>query len=210
MLKPGGKLIYSTCSFSYEEDEEVVEELLKTTDAKLIKTPNDYFVISKNDIGVHLIPNVFPGEGHYIALIEKPGVIIPTAQKQVKFKANKYINTLQDVYVNRYGDSLFYLQNDDGLKKLSVIRKGVKLGEISGDVLKYDHHYASYIDRFDNELEIDLQSTIKYISGESLNIPTKRGFILLKYKGVNIDIAKSDGNIIKNRYPKYLRKKISF
>ena len=209
MLKPGGKLIYSTCSFSYEEDEEVVEELIKNSNARLIELPNDYFVVGKNNVGVHLLPNVFPGEGHYIALIEKPGELNYTAQKQIKFKANKYINTLQDIYVNRFGDSLFYLQTDDALKKLSVIRKGVKLGEISGDILKYDHHYASYIDKFDNELEIDLQSTIKYISGESLNIPAKRGFILLKYKGINIDIAKSDGNIIKNRYPKYLRKKIS-
>ncbi|MCQ2087582.1 MAG: hypothetical protein MJZ37_05900 [Bacilli bacterium] len=209
MLKKGGKLIYSTCSFSEEEDECVVEELLKNTDAKLLDIDNDYFVVSKKHIGVHLLPNVFPGEGHYIALIEKPGELNPTAQKQVKFKANKYVSSLQDIYVNRFGDSLFYLQNDDAFKKLSVIRKGVKLGEISGDILKYDHHYATFVSQFDNELEIDLQSAIKYLSGESLNIPSKRGFILLKYKGINLDIAKSDGNIIKNRYPKYLRKKIS-
>ena len=209
MLRKGGKLIYSTCSFSKEEDEDVVEELLKNTDAKLIKLSNDYFVVSKNEIGVHLLPNVFPGEGHYICLIEKPGEIFPNANKLIKFKPNKYINTLQDMYVNKYGDSLFYLKSDDPLKKLSVIRKGVKLGEISGDVLKYDHHYASHITGFENELEIDLQSAIKYIAGESLNIQAKRGWILLKYQGISLDIAKSDGNIIKNRFPKYLRKKIS-
>ena len=102
---------------------------------------------------------------------------------------------------------IHYLENDDNLKKLSVIRKGVKVGEISGQVLKFDHHYATYIKKFDNQLEINLQDTQKYLSGESLNISSKRGFILLKYQGINIDIAKSDGNIIKNRYPKYLRKK---
>ena len=132
-----------------------------------------------------------------------------STNKGIKFKPNKFINTLNDSFVYKFGDALFYLENDDNLKKLSVIRKGVKLGEISGQVLKFDHHYATFISTFENELQIDLQSAIKYISGESLNISSKRGFVLLKYMGVNIDIAKSDSNIIKNRYPKYLRKKLA-
>lgn len=209
MLKPGGKLIYSTCSFSKEEDEDVVEELLNNSDAQIIKIENDLFVNGKNDLGVHLLPSVFPGEGHYICLLTKPGVLNSSSNKEIKFKPNKFINSLNDSFVNKFGDALFYLESDDNLKKLSVVRKGVKLGEISGQVLKFDHHYATFISSFENELEIDLQSAIKYISGESLNIPSKRGFILLKYMGINIDIAKSDGNIIKNRYPKYLRKKLA-
>ena len=209
MLKPGGKLIYSTCSFSKEEDEDVVEELLNNSDAQIIKIENDLFVNGKNDLGVHLLPSVFPGEGHYICLLTKPGVLNSSSNKEIKFKPNKFINTINDSFVNKFGDALFYLESDDNLKKLSVIRKGVKLGEISGQVLKFDHHYATFISSFENELEIDLQSAIKYISGESLNIPSKRGFVLLKYMGINIDIAKSDGNIIKNRYPKYLRKKLA-
>ena len=209
MLKPGGKLIYSTCSFSKEEDEDVVEELLNNSDGQIIKIENDLFVNGKNGLGVHLLPNVFPGEGHYICLLTKPGVLNSSTNKEIKFKPNKFINTINDSFVNKFGDALFYLESDDNLKKLSVIRKGVKLGEISGQVLKFDHHYATFISSFENELEIDLQSAIKYISGESLNIPSKRGFVLLKYMGINIDIAKSDGNIIKNRYPKYLRKKLA-
>ena len=209
MLKPGGKLIYSTCSFSKEEDEDVVEELLKNSDAKIINIDNELFIKGKNNLGVHLLPNVFPGEGHYICLLIKPGTIENTISKTEKFKANKFINNLNDNFINKFGDSLFYLENDDNLKKLSVIRKGVKLGELSGQILKYDHHFATYVKSFDNELEIDLQSAIKYLSGESLNIKANKGFILLKYMGINIDIAKSDGNIIKNRYPKYLRKKLA-
>ena len=207
MLKPGGKLIYSTCSFSKEEDEDVVEELLNNTDAKMIDIKNKLFVTGKNNLGIHLLPNVFPGEGHYICLLTKPGKLNDPSLKDIKFKSNKFINGVNDLFVNKFGDALFYLENNDNLKKLSVIRKGVKLGEISGQVLKFDHHYATYISNFDNELEIDLQSALKYISGESLNIASKRGFVLLKYMGISIDIAKSDGNIIKNRYPKYLRKK---
>lgn len=209
MLKPGGKLVYSTCSFSKEEDEDVVNELLKCTDAEIIDLEHNLFVKGVENVGVHLLPNIFPGEGHYICLLSKPGELCHTVSKPLKFKPNKFISGLHDPYINRFGDSLFYLACDDNLRKLSVIRKGVNLGEVSGSILKYDHHYASYINGFENELEIDLQSAIKYISGESLNIPCKKGFVLIKYLGINIDIAKSDGNIIKNRYPKYLRKKLA-
>ena len=163
MLKPGGFLIYSTCSFSKEEDEDIIEELIANSDAELVNISNLLFTNGKNNIGVHLLPNMFPGEGHYICLLKKPGVLNPQILKPLKFKPNKYITTLHDPYINRFGDSLFYLGNEDNLKKLSIIRKGVKLGEISGSILKFDHHYATYIDTFESELSINLQDAIKQI-----------------------------------------------
>ena len=73
LLTPGGRMVYSTCSFSYEEDEEVIKYLLKNTNAKLVDIEdNKYFYKSKEKIGIHLFPYLFPGEGHYICLIEKP------------------------------------------------------------------------------------------------------------------------------------------
>ena len=42
---------------------------------------------------------------------------------------------------------------------------------------------------------------------KSLNINYPKGYVLIKYQGINVDIAKSDGRIIKNRLPKGLRKK---
>ena len=84
----------------------------------------------------------------------------------------------------------------------------MKLGEILKDDIKYDLHYARNIKSFKNELEISYEDTLKYIKGESLDIVYPKGYVLLKYQGINIDIAKSDGRIIKNRYPKYVRKSL--
>ena len=210
MLKPGGKMSYSTCSFSKEENEDIVQYLLKSTDAKVVSLDDlNLFQYDKNPIGYHFLPSKFPGEGHYLCIIEKPGENKITNLSENKSTKNKYFPEFPNEFVRKYGDSLFMLKSNEKFKKLNVIREGVKLAKINKEIIKFDHHYASYIRSFENELELNPQDAIKYFNGESLNIKYKKGYVLLKYDGLNIDIAKSDGNIIKNRFPKYLRKKIS-
>ena len=55
-----------------------------------------------------------------------------------------------------------------------------------------------------------LNELLKYYQGETINESISKGYVLLKYQGINVDIAKSDGRIIKNRLPKGLRKKLIF
>ena len=197
MLKPGGTMVYSTCSFSYEEDEEVIEYLLNNSDATLIDIPDSpFFYKSKSNYGIHLFPFLFPGEGHYIALIKKPGII--------KEKKNN------DYYQEKtkFGDYLFTISQSFPYKHLNIIRYGVKIGQIDKNEIRYDYHYARFINSFEQEKEIDLQTLLKYYQGESVNCSFPKGYVLLKYQGINVDIAKSDGRIIKNRLPKGLRKKL--
>ena len=204
MLKQGGKLIYSTCSFSYEEDEEVCRYLLDNSDAEVIPfESNLYFYQSKDKLGIHLFPYLFPGEGHYICLFKKPGELKPCEEKG-KNKGQLY----EGKHLHKYGEVSYLTNIDLDIKGLNVIRNGVKLGEILKDDIKYDIHYARNIRLFKNELEISKEDTIKYLKGESLDIVYPKGYVLLKYQDVSIDIAKSDGRIIKNRYPKYLRKSL--
>ena len=198
MLKPGGTMVYSTCSFSYEEDEEVIDYLIKNTDATLKEIPNsELFYRSKNNgHGIHLLPFIFPGEGHYIALVNKPGVLNKKNDKEYYQKQEKF------------GDYMFTLSETFSMKYLNVIRYGVKIGQVDKNDIRYDYHYARFIKEFDNVLEIDTNELLKYYQGETINKPVNKGYILLKYQGINVDIAKSDGRIIKNRLPKGLRKKL--
>ena len=207
MLKEGGKLIYSTCSFSYEEDEEVVQYLLDNSNAEIVQfESNLYFYQSKSKLGIHLFPYLFSGEGHYICLIRKPGVI-----KELGIKSSKKQRPQFDgKFLHKYGEVSYLSNFDIRIDDFNVIRNGVKLGEILKDDIKYDIHYARSIKSFSQELELSLEDIIKYIKGESIDISYSKGYVLLKYLGVPIDIAKSDGRIIKNRYPKYLRKTLSF
>lgn len=190
MLKPGGILTYSTCSFSYEEDEEVVLSLLNSSDAELINIDDSpTFYKSKENIGIHLFPYLFSGEGHYICLIKKPGSVT----NKTEFRTfNTIINKVK------------YLSFDmPKLNKLNVLRNGLEIGDDD----KYSYQYTHYIKDFSNTLEIDYDSLQKYMRGESLSIPNIKGHVLLKYRNINVDIAKGDGRIIKNKLPKFVKLK---
>lgn len=210
MLKEGGEMVYSTCSFSYEEDEEVIEHLLNNTDAtiKEIEVNPLYFVNPSKPLGIHLLPSLFPGEGHYVCLIKKPGVL-----KETSAKANK-VKPLFDIPNNgyqvqqKYGDFLYLADKEFNYKYLNVIRNGVKVGQIDKGDIRYDYHYAHFVNEFSSVMDITQEELKKYYLGESINRSAPKGYVLLRYEGINVDIAKSDGRIVKNRLPKGLRKKL--
>ena len=102
------------------------------------------------------------------------------------------------------------MSKDFNVKYLNVIRSGVKVGQIDKNDIRFDYHYSHFVDSFKNTFEMDENETAKYFLGEGVNKNTSKGYCLLKYKGINVDIAKSDGRIIKNRLPKGLRKKLLF
>lgn len=212
MLKEGGEMVYSTCSFSYEEDEEVIEYLLNNTDAEIkpIKDNPLYYVNKAKPLGIHLLPSLFPGEGHYICLIKKPGVLKPFVSKDSKNKMPYDIPTNGYNHYQKYGDYLYLMDREFNVKYLNIIRYGVKVGQIDKGDIRFDYHYSHFVNEFDNVYEMDEVETAKYFLGESVNKNTDKGYCLLKYKGINVDIAKSDGRIIKNRLPKGLRKKLIF
>ena len=198
MLKPGGVMVYSTCSFSYEEDEDVIDHLLNNSDATLLDILDSplFYKNKNNNKGIHLLPFLFPGEGHYVALIKKPGEI---NQKN----DNRYYQKQE-----KFGDYLFTLSETFSIKHLNVVRYGVKIGQVDKNDIRYDYHYARFVKDFVSTKEIDLKTLLKYYQGETINETVAKGYVLIKYQGINVDIAKSDGRIIKNRLPKGLRKKL--
>ena len=203
MLVPGGTLCYSTCSYSEEEDEDIILFLLENRDAEVQDVKGRYFYINKNKpYGFHLFPHLFNGEGHYICLIKKPG---NKAIRKVNFDkaVNKY--HLDFLQVNRFGDTLFGLNYPFNYRYFNIVRLGVKIGELVKDEIKYDYHYAHYINEFPHTINLDEEQTKIYLSGNVINMDKEKGYYLLKYQDINIDIAKSDGRIIKNHFPKGLR-----
>ena len=207
MLKPGGSMVYSTCSFSYEEDEEVIDYLLENSDAQIEEISNSPLFFKKGQ-GIHLFPSLFPGEGHYICVIKKPGEL-KVSKKEDKV-STKYKIATPYHYVEKFGDYLYTMSETVNTKKLNIIRYGVKVGELIKQDIKFDHHYAHFVDSFESVKEITFEELLKYYQGECLSIVVPKGDVLLQYKEINVDIAKSDGRIIKNHLPKGLRRKYTF
>ena len=205
MLKPGGLLSYSTCSYSKEEDEDVINYLLERTDAEVV----DISKYGYATIGIRLMPSHFEGEGQYICQIRKPGQSFPTVfTNENKFKS-LLAESYKDYDIKKVNDYLFAVPNSINLPMANIYRYGVKVGEFKKDIFKYDLHYARTLKA--NEMptiELSLDELKKYLAGEQLNKESnQKGFVLLTYKNNAVDIAKSDTRVIKNNYPKGLRKK---
>lgn len=207
MLKLGGTLVYSTCSFSLEEDEDVIKYLLENSDAEIVPITNNplFYINKKTPLGIHLLPSVFPGEGHYICLVKKPGISV---KRELKVGIDKKINQFNLKEIYRFGDYLFGLNYPYAFKCFNVVRLGVKIGESIKGEIKYDYHYAHFIDSFDNTYSLQSNELTKYFAGETINAPVNKGIYLLTFDGINVDLAKSDGRIFKNHFPKGLRHKI--
>ncbi len=207
MLKPGGTLVYSTCSFSLEEDEDVIKYLLENSDAEIVPITNNplFYINKKTPLGVHLLPSIFPGEGHYICLIKKPGISV---KRELKVGIDKKINQFNLKEIYRFGDYLFGLNYPYTFKCFNVVRLGVKIGESIKGEIKYDYHYAHFIDSFDNTYSLHSNELAKYFAGETINASVNKGIYLLTFDGINVDLTKSDGRIFKNHFPKGLRHKI--
>ena len=210
MLKPGGTMAYSTCSFSKEEDEDVIKHLLDKTDAEIIKIDDNplFYVNQKEPIGVHLLPYIFPGDGHYICLIKKPGVLKITEDNCARVKINykNIMGTYAPTHIEKYGDFLFGFDKQIKLNGLNIIRNGVKIGEQIKDFIKFDYHFSHYIEELTPTISLNSTELSKYFMGETLSKDCPDGYVLLQYEGINVDIAKSNAKIIKNHLPKALRK----
>lgn len=207
MLKEGGELIYSTCSFSYEEDEEVISYLLNNTDAELINLPSikGEFRSSLNKT-IHLLPFLFNGEGHFIAKIKKPGIlnkpILPKYKNPLSFslEGQIFINNKNEIYLTNYILPI---------KNIRVLRNGIKIGTYDKKLgYIYDHALSRYKCNYLPIIELSKEETINYIYGLSIFTNHQNGYVILTYLSIPFAIGKISNNQIKNHYPKGLRKKI--
>lgn len=210
MLKEGGLLSYSTCSYSMEEDEEVIEYLLNNRDAKIeqISIEGGY-INPKKPLGIRLHPSHFEGEGQYICHIRKPGTLKETIFKNKNSFKEYLVSSFDNSDVQKYGDYLFALSNSFNTKNLHVIRYGVKVGELNKNYFKFDLHYARSLNKSDKfpRVELTLEEVKQYLQGNVIRKDAQKGYVAITYKDNVIDITKNDGMTIKNNYPKGLRKR---
>lgn len=212
MLKPGGEMVYSTCSYSYEEDEMVIKHLLEHSDATILPIENkeEYFV-SKDKLGIHLFPFKFNGEGHYICLIKKPGESNLTNYKKNHVLANLLPIEISNYSSNKFGDYLFAIPNEINYKKLNIVQYGTKVGELFKNEIVFDYHLAHVLSSYKQTIELNENEAISYLKGEQIiKVNSFKGNVLLTYQNIPIDFGKTNGQVIKNHYPKYYRKVVNF
>lgn len=212
MLKEDGYLIYSTCSFSKEENEDVVLDALNNFyDLEIINIENKpcYYKSELLPETIHLFPNLYDGEGQFIALLHKKGIASSSTSKTKnkiihKDLLNKYeLNFQNEININKE----IYLNNlTFDLSKFNLIRPGLHLGSLDKNIFIPSFHLAHYLN---SSISIALteEEFKKYIHGEEIikNYNIKNDFYVVSYNGINLGFVKYVNGRLKNYYPKGLR-----
>lgn len=209
LLKDGGSLIYSTCSYLKMEDEDRLSLFLsnhKDFHMQEFKMLDSYYPGTLKG-SIHLFPFMYKGEGHFISCLKKDGNIIPST---FNLKGSKY-NKENNLYEFEYNDTLYGLSIfTNSLLRLKSIKIGVKIKDNSKYAkIEYDHNYSRYLSS-SNSINVNLDQAIFYIKGEEIKVDDNRkdGTYLISYNGLNISFTSKKGNKCKNCYPKGLRKTI--
>lgn len=220
MLKPGGMMVYSTCTFDPREDEEIIEYVLKENKGLKVLPIYKYEGfkdgITENTKGcVRLYPHLIKGEGHFVALLQKEGTL--TSNKvHAPFADKKALELLPKAFhpfvrgkdLIRRDDRLYLLPAYDlDLNKARILRSGLLLGEIRHDRFKPSQalamafHYEDYENRLD--LSIDDERVLRYLKCETLKIEDTKvqGLVLVCVDRFPLGFGEVKNGILKNKYP---------
>ena len=213
MLAPGGHLLYSTCSFSYEEDESVLLDFLKAhNDCHALMIPEQEGFYHHPDLkeGVHLFPHRYAGEGQFLCLIQKEGetVLSFKAPRSLKDKAlYPYINKkhLEGYDFLLHKNTYYALNRPLQVEGLSLLRYGVKLGEVSKD-FRPDHALSSLSSK-EQCIPLSEAQAKAYLAGETFPLNAEDGFHVVRYLDIPLGYVKMVRGTAKNHYPKGLRRR---
>ena len=216
MVRPGGRLVYSTCTFAPEEDELAVAAFLEShPDFKpeVIEAP--WFVPAPNG-GHRLWPHKLLGEGHFAAVLKKTAGeaedVPPCAGEKLPREwlsfAKELGITLPPGKAVSFGSNLFWAPEETpDLKKLKVLRPGLELGEVKKGRFEPAHALALWLKDCANTVSHDPDSPEMkaYLHGEVLPC-SLQGWCLVKAGDFSIGWGKADKVQLKNHYPKGLRR----
>src|SRR5688572_1935845 len=188
-LKNGGLLIYSTCSYSEQEDEEICEWLMSELKVKSerLKVKDEWGIVATGGGYYRFWPDKAKGEGFFIACFRKDDADNDETYLP-KMKAEKFSNQEMEILnknVNthglgflRYNKNIFAipenLRGDINFlsSKLRILNHGVKVGEIIKDKLIPDHALAlsTIISNKIPRVELGHEQAIQYLKKKELNL----------------------------------------
>lgn len=201
MLRPGGKILYCTCTFNRDENERTVEVLLQLRPDLRCEKQIRYF------------PHTGPGEGHFAALLTCAG----TAERRRAFSFSaRGSDAGMEMFccktfarIEPFGDFLCALQkNTPDLSGLKVARAGLQLFGIRDKSPKPAHALAMALEREQavQRIELDETQARRYLAGEALLCGAARGWTLVCWEGFPLGWAKSADGRLQNHRPKGLRR----
>lgn len=239
MLRPGGRICYSTCTFAPAENEDCMSRFITShpefhlveVEKKGNMSPgNPKFAnipVEGLEKTIRLWPHKLDGEGHFIAVLEKDGELDPSYkpmpqkgnEKPLKEKEYQEFLDFQKETLKYplgkecilFGEQLYAIpENMPSLKGLKVLRPGLHLGTLKKKRFEPSHALALSMKKEDVlrswNLESGSREIKQYLSGQTFHAEGEKGWYLILVDGYSIGWGKLAGGIMKNHYPKGLRK----
>lgn len=228
-LAPGGELVYSTCTYACEENEDVAAWFLQEfPDMEQLAIEGSWGRpgFETEGLDASKVRRIFPmdqGEGHFVARFRKKGNpdlqnSLPE-QKDAKLPAqaqaflSEQLEQPYDHYLLKNARDRIQVFGMNHpfvkFKKGQVLRQGVYLGDLIKN--RFEPAHAFFLSRSMlqgmQKTETNLQEMDAFVHGEQLSLQAPKGWRALTYQGIPYGFGKSDGTRITNKYPKGLRLK---
>lgn len=231
-LKQDGVLIYSTCSYSAEEDEAILDWLTDTYDAVTLELclQNEWNIVHtlSPETGAHgyrFYPDKLKGEGLFIAALRKKNggsFVFPKSVKSSPVKPGKAEVAAITNWLQEDVNAVLFKQQDNiialppGLEKeisvlqsaLYIKKAGIKIGKLAAKDVIPDHQLAmstwahERIPRF----ALSKDEALQYLRKEDIQLAAQqKGWALVSYEGLQLGWIKLLPNRINNYYPKEWR-----
>ena len=216
LLRPGGRLVYSTCTFAPEENELTIQAFLQRNPDYSLENISAPWFTPAGPGQFRLWPHKLLGEGHFAAVLRKAG----DEEAQGNFCAGQKLPKEWLAFAREldialpagkavlFGQTLYWAPAElPDLKGLKVLRPGLELGEVKKDRFQPAHALALWLRDHRHSLSCPADSAEirAYLHGEALPCPQK-GWQVVCVDGYSIGWGKGDGNWLKNHYPKGLRR----
>lgn len=196
MLRPGGMLLYSTCTFSPEENEQVIAYLLKERSDMRLENIKGYTGFSKGrpeladgnpelEKCVRIWPHKMAGEGHFLALLKKEGEALPSKDRKERVKISRAERKILEEFFQdvsgriqvdqmevRKGQAYWRSGFTDEQKGLTFLRNGLYLGELKKDRFEPGQAFAAALKKEEYASVLDFdpmdERVIRYLKGETI------------------------------------------
>ena len=216
LVRPGGRLVYSTCTFAPEENEQAIAAFLQTHPEFTPETVEAPWFAPGPDGSFRMWPHKLLGEGHFAAVLRKTageeanvresnGEKLPAQWQQF---AKEMGIRLPEGKAVLFGQSLYWAPEAmPDIRGVRVLRPGLELGEVKKDRFQPAHALALWLKEAKTvwDLAYDSKEIAAYMHGETVTASVS-GWCLVTVDGYSIGWGKGDGKVLKNHYPKGLRR----
>ncbi len=229
-VKPGGVILYSTCTWAVEENEEILTQFLACHEDFSLESASDA-VVAASAPGVgegmekarRFYPHIFPGEGQFLAILKKAGEGERACERRKKEKGGRVAKIPPEIELGRAflkealtrvpegevvlrGEDLYFVMKKAAPLPPSTVSCGVLMGQVrKGRVIPHHRFFMAFYDQME-AVQLSKTAAEAYLRGEEISLSGKDGWRVAKLFSCPLGGVKAVGGRGKNYYPKGLRK----